>query len=294
MSITFERLRMAMAVAATAVILVLSVAHYWRRFVPEPTSPDDIEAVQKGVAILERGGSPLVGMQPCDGVKSLLPDRFTREDGDTNIKVRTGKDVIVCFRDDIDYSDALAAAADRGLSWERGLGGDKILVFAPSEARFMQVARMNGLSFGPGDMQNPDLFMARLRGHERATRIGKQWLIAPAPYEDEVLFGPYADLPRGSYKVVLGLEPDTSMRCSDAVRIVRVEMAVSAAARAAVLLPRRVLDFKPGVAPDGRCLLTSELSFSATTPAKEVETPVWVHSALLPLRVVRYDIAPTN
>ena len=292
---TFERVRMATAVVAAAVILVLSTVagHDWNRFIPEPTAREDIEAVKKGVAILERGGSPLIDMQPCDAIKSLLPDRFTREDGDTNMKVRTDKDVIVCFRDDIDYGEALAAAAERGLTWERGLGGDKILVFAPSEARFLQVARMNGIGLGPGDLQNPDLLMKRLQGHERATRIGKQWLIAAGPY-DEVLFGPYADLPPGAYRVVLGLEPQTPISCADALPNIRVDLAVSADARASTLLPRQMLNLKPGVAADGRCLLTGELSFSTATPAREVETPVWVHSALLPLRVVRYDIAPAT
>jgi hypothetical protein len=293
---TFERVRMATAVVAAAVILVLSTVagHDWTRFIPEPTAREDIEAVKRGVAILERGGSPLVDMQPCDAVKSLLPDRFTREDGDTNMKVRTDKDVIVCFRDDIDYGEALASAAERGLTWERGLGGDKILVFAPSEARFLAVARMNGLTLGPGDLQNPDLLMKRLQGHERASRIGKQWLIAPGSYEDEVLFGPYADLSPGAYSVVLGLEPQTPIGCTDALPNIRVDMAVSADARATTLLPRQMLSLKPGVAADGRCLLTGELTFSVATAAKAVETPVWVHSALLPLRVVRYDIAPAT
>ena len=89
---------MGAAVAVAGVVLALSVAvaHDWKRIVPEPTPPEDIAAVRRGVAILERGRETLVGMQPCDGIKALLPDRFTREDGNANIKVRTGKDVIVC------------------------------------------------------------------------------------------------------------------------------------------------------------------------------------------------------
>jgi hypothetical protein len=288
----FERARMALAVVLAGVLLVLSAvaAHDWNRLLPEPTPAEDVEAVHKGVAILERSRGVLTGIQPCDAIKSLLPERFTIEAGNTAMKVPTRADVIVCFRGGFDFGDAIAAAAARGLRWERGIGGDKILVFAPSESRFLQVARMNGLSFAPGEIQDPGLWMIKLQPHDRAAKAGKQWSIAPAPGDDEVLFGPYAALAPGNYKVVLNVEPETSIGCQDALRIVRVSMSVSASARTLELAPVRTLDLKPGATGGPRCLLTGELPFAVTTPVKNVETPIWVRSAILPLRVVGYEI----
>jgi hypothetical protein len=296
MSTIFERICMATAVVAAAVVLVLSTvaAHDWGRFVPESTPREDVEAVQRGRAILERGRSPLVGIQPCDAIKSLLPERFTREDGDAKVKVWTGKDVIVCFRDSIDYGEAVVVAANHGLTWERGLGGDRILVFAPSEERFMQVARMNGLTFARGDVQNPRLLMSRLQGHDRVTRVGKQWAIRPLPGNDEVMFGPYTALGPGNYTVSVAFEPESAISCKEAMRIVHLSLSVSAAARVKELTPVRKVPLMPGVADDGHCLLSGEMTFSVTEPVDKVETPIWLNSPILPLRLVSYDILPAS
>lgn len=288
----FERIRMAAGVAVAALVLVLSTvaAHDWTRFIPEATSASDIESVQRAVAILQRGRSPLTGIQPCDAIKSLLPDRFTREDGDRKISVRNpADDVILCFRGSIDYGEGVAAASARGLSWERGLGGDRVVVFAPSEARFMQVARQNNLTIRPDDLRDAEPLLFRLQPHVRAIKVKDGWSIRPGD-ADEVLFGPYAARPPGRYRVLIGFEPETSAPCPAVIQAIRVEMAVTANARANALAPRRTIALKPSASQSGHCLMTGEIDFSTPTFVANIETPVWLQSGVLPVRLTQYSV----
>jgi hypothetical protein len=288
-----ERIRMAVGVAAAAVVLVLSnvAAHDWSRFIPADTPAGDIESVRNAVAILERGRSPLVGMQPCDTIKALLPERFTRQDGDTPISVpNPADDVILCVRDSIDYGLGVAAASARGLTWERGIGGSRVIAFAPSEARFLQVAQMNGLTIRPGDLRDAEPLLFKLQPHLRAAKVKDGWSIQPGNDADEVLFGPYATRPPGRYRVRVGFEPEAGAPCQAAIQAIRVDMAVTANARADQLAPRRAIALTPSVSDSGRCLMTGDIEFSASTLAADIETPIWVQGGALPVRLTQYSL----
>jgi hypothetical protein len=107
---------------------------------------------------------------------------------------------------------------------------------------------------------------------------------------DEVLFGPYGSRAAGSYRVLVGFEPETSIPCSTAIQAIRVEMAVTASARAIQLAPRRPLSLKPSASDSGHCLMTGELDFSTPALATGIETPVWLSSGVLPVRLTQYTL----
>ncbi len=287
-----EPIRMGAAVAAAAAVLALSTlaTHDGGKFIPEKTPASDIVSVRRGVAILEKGRSPLIGMQPCDAIKALLPDRFTREDGDRKITVATPADVILCFRDSIDYPQGVAAASARGLTWQRGLGGSRIIVFAPSQARFLQVARLNSLTIRPSDLHDADDLLFKLQPHVRAIKAEDGWSIQPAPGADEVLFGPYAERPAGRYRVGLGFEPETNAPCPTAVRSIHVAMAVTANARTTELVSNRPLALTPSVSESGHCLMTGNVEFTLPARLANIETPIWVQSGALPVRLTLYSL----
>ncbi len=153
----------------------------------------------------------------------------------------------------------------------------------------MQVARLNGLTIRPRDLVDAEPMLFGLLPHVRAIKVKDGWSIQPGG-ADEVLFGPYAARPPGSYRVLVGFEPETSIPCPAAIQAIRVEMAVTASARAIQLAPRRLLSLKPSTSDSGHCLIQGEIDFSTPAPATNIETPVWLSSGVLPIRLTQYSL----
>jgi hypothetical protein len=291
MSIIFERIRLVGAVLVCAALLVFS--NYarigWDGFRVEPTPAKAVADVRAGLAILDQARTPMTGIQFCDAVKSFLPNKVSRADGDLRMATPANQDVILCFSGDIDYGEALKAVQERKLFWQRGIGGDKFVVFAPSEARFMQVAAQNGLHFAPGDLKELSLYMDRLAPHDSAHKDGDGWLIDPSQSTEEALFGPYLTLAPGRYDLKLAFEPVGGVSCAFLASQLRVETAATADARANTLAPRQAVALKPAAGGPG-CRLEGHIGFSAPAGgAYALETPIWV-TAPARVKLVGYEI----
>jgi hypothetical protein len=289
MSTIFERLRMALGVVLAGTLLVLSTvaAHDWSRFLPPQTPAADVQAVRSAVALLQQGRAPLTGIQACEAAKSLLPDMFSRAQGETKMKQSTGDEVILCFRDSLEYGDALAAARQRGLNWTAGIGGDRIVVFAPSRERFLAVARRDGIPVRDGDLVDWSPMLHALRGQTHAHEEGRVWVIDPAPVQVEALFGPYLDLEPGAYRVALVLDGASPADCA-AMAQERVGLAVTAEGRRKLLAPSTALALTRQAGPG--CRYGGALSFVvAQGGARSVETPVWVQG-FARMRLVGYSL----
>ncbi|MDB5459683.1 MAG: hypothetical protein JWO72_1424 [Caulobacteraceae bacterium] len=291
MSIIFERARLAGAVLVCAALLVFSNYAWmgWQGFLVEPTPAKAVADVRAGLAILQRARTPMTGIQFCDAVKSFLPNKVSREDGDLRMATPADRDVILCFNGDIDYGEALQAVQARKLFWQRGIGGGKFVAFAPSEARFLQVAAQNGLHFAPGDLKELSPYLDRLAPHDRAHKDGDGWLIDPSQSTDEALFGPYLTLGPGRYDLKLAFEPVGGVSCALLASQLRVETAATADARVNTLAPRQAVALQP-VADGAGCRLEGHIGFSAPAGgARALETPIWV-TAPSRVKLVGYQI----
>jgi hypothetical protein len=281
----FERWRLAGAVVVGGALLFLSnyVQRGWPGFLPEPTTAQDVADVEAGVAILSRAKSPMTGIQPCDAVKALVPDKFSSHDGDLKMTTPTDRDVILCFKGDIDYGEALKAAQDRRLVWQGGIGGQKILAFAPNLARFMQIADQNGLHLAPGELRETAPYLDKMAGHDRAHRDGSDWIIDPSPVQDqEALYGPYLNLAQGEYDLTMAFKPMDGLNCGELLDRLKVRVEVTAEARTVVLAPLNAVQLKTRAIGDG-CEVAGRIGFK--TPAggaRALETPIWVDA---PVRV---------
>jgi hypothetical protein len=288
MSITFDRLCMAAAVAACAGLLALSSRAELggNRFLAPAVTAEQKAAVRIPAAVLRGGKAPLTHIQACDGVKSLIPDQISAEDGVAKLTA-SGSDVIICYRDDIDYGDALTAVVNRKLFWQAGLDGDRIVVFAPSEARFMAVAAENHIVVRPSDLYPFSLFMNKLAPNARTRLEGGAWTIQPGP-ESEALYGPYMDLPAGDYRLRLTFMPADPAGCR-AMGELRVATAIAFDNRKHVLASRHPVALTPMAGPG--CRFSDEIDFK--TPAggvKGLETPLWIASRSV-VKLTAYDIA---
>jgi hypothetical protein len=288
MSTTFDRVRMAAAVAVCAGLLALSgrAERGGGRFLPPAVTAEQKAAVRIAAAVLRGGKSPLTGIEACDGVKSLIPDQISAEDGARKLASAGSRDVIVCYRDDIDYGDALAAMMTRKLFWQSGLGGDRIVVFAPSQARFMTVANENHIVVRPSDLHPFSLFMNRLVANPRSRQQDDAWIIQSGP-ESEALFGPYLDLPAGDYRVRLTFTPSEPGACRT-MGDLHASMAVATDARKHVLTAKQPVALK---ARDGTgCQVSGAIDFTAPAGgAKGIETPLWIASRSA-VKLTGYDI----
>ena len=154
----------------------------------------------------------------------------------------------------------------------------------------MQVARLNNLTIRPSDLHDAEPLLFRLQPHAGVNRVKNGWLIAPGGGVDEAVFGPYAARPAGHYRVLVGFEPETSLPCPDVIRSIRVQINVTVDARTRELAPRRVVTLKPSTLASGQCMMSGEIDFSTSTPVTKIETPIWVQSAELPVRLTRYSL----
>jgi hypothetical protein len=291
MSITSDRFQRAAAVLLGGGVLLFSAVagHDLAHIVPERTTRTDIENVRNAELILRAAFMPIQDVQPCDAIKSLFPDKFKRADGDLKMTTPTSKPVILCFKNDIDYSDALTAAGQRGLSWTTGIGGDTVVAFAPSEAIFRDVMRRNGVTFRAGDLPPWSPFLDGLRAKDGAYREGGAWFIKPADKQTEALFGPYVSVSAGPHRVDLTFAPARAGDCA-AMAKERLWLAVTRDHRTQGIVEpvERPLEAQPG----SQCLYKASIDFeSPPGGAHEVETPIWVQG-LATMRIMTYKIAP--
>jgi hypothetical protein len=291
MSTIFDRARLALAVIIGGGLLLASSFGLpnWTPYVPPPIDPQDAADVKAGVAILERARTPITGAQLCDAIKGLLPNKFALADGNTKMATPTARKVILCFKGGFDYGDAIAAAQTRKLGWRRGLGGEKILVFAPDEAAFTAFARANHMTVGAGDLYPLSEFIGRLGAQSRSHRAGHGWSIDPGPH-DEVMFGPYLDIKPGRYVLDLVFEPGPGVSCEALDRGLQASAAVTTDVRTQVLAAEQGLALKP--LDKTGCRLGAQLRF--TVPAAgghKLETPIWA-AADVPVKLTQYVLTP--
>ncbi len=291
MSTMFERARLIGAVVICAVLFFLSTLALdgWKSFQVEPTPPEDVEGVHQAVQILSRARTPMRDIQPCDAVKAFLPKKFTTADGAVTMTQPSTKPVILCFNSDIDWGDSLKAANARRLFWQRGIGGEKFVVFAHDEASFLRVARENGLTFAPGELRVISPYLAKLAPHPRTRREGSGWLINPGEQGDgEATYGPYVDLAPGTYSLSLTFEPVGGTTCVQLLQQLRVRLSVSNKARANTILPEQPVTLEPY---GNGCHLQGAATFTVKPGQDtELETPIWVGGPL-PVKLTAYDLS---
>jgi hypothetical protein len=291
MSTTSDRIQRAAAVLIAGAVLFWSAvaSHDLNQLVPEPTTPAQIKAVHDGQKVLRDLRAPAVDIQPCDAIKSLFPDTFDRATGNTDMKADPDKPVILCFRNSIDYGDALEAADRSRLFWTTGLGGDTIIAFSRDEATFREVMNRNGVKLAPGDLTGWPPGLDGLKGENGAERKDGVWIIKTRIERAEVFYGPYINITGGRHRLRLEFAPAHPLDCATLNRE-RTWVAVTRDSRTAILMEPTEVKLQPIAGPGCRYSLTADFD-APPQGAQAVETPLAVQG-LANMKLETYSISP--
>jgi hypothetical protein len=256
-------------------------------------APGRVKGVHDAVARLRQARRPFADATLCQGVRGYLPNQVTLADAAVPVADAPRRDVILCLDGAEDFAAAKVRADREGLTWSRGIDGDRIIAFATGEAAFLSSMRRAGAPVGPADLRPVSPLLHRLRAAAGggASDDGETWTIPSHPTERLALFGPYADLLPGAYRAALRLRMLTP-RCADAAAAPKIRLAVTAEAA------KRSLAEKAQVAltraSEDACVLSVERRFTVgTSGATAVETPLWTEGGA-PLRLESYALEPVS